>query len=246
VAFAAWRLDVLSRGGALAAAAVGAAAVAAGWAWAVLLLAYFISSIALTRFRAAAKARRAGDVVAKGGPRDALQVLANGGIFALAAVLSAWSDADAWRALGAGSLAAAASDTWATEVGTLAGRAPRSILTWERVPAGTSGGVSAAGFAAAVGGAAFVAVAALALRWPADVVAAAAAGGVAGSTLDSVLGATIQARRWCDRCGAATEREVHVCGATTRVVGGIRWLDNDAVNVLCTIAGGLMALVLGA
>jgi uncharacterized protein (TIGR00297 family) len=244
VALAARRAGALSRSGALVATLVGAAAVGAGLSWAALLLGYFVSSVALTRFRGSIKAERTGGIVAKSGARDGLQVLANGGVFTLASLLWLSSGWDGWRALGAGSIAAAASDTWATEVGTLAGRAPRSIVSWREVAPGTSGGVTVPGIAAAVVGACFVALVALALRWPRDVVTAAAVGGIVGSTLDSVLGATLQARRWCDRCNGPTERATHVCGSATRVVGGIAWLDNDAVNVLCTAGGGLIALIL--
>jgi uncharacterized protein (TIGR00297 family) len=246
IALTARRVGTLSPTGSTAALAVGGAAAAAGWSWAVLLMLYFVSSTALTRFRAAAKAARTEAVVAKGGARDAVQVLANGGVFALAAIVWLASGWEGWRALGAGALAAAASDTWATEVGTLAGRPPRSIVSWRHVPTGTSGGVSAPGIVAAVAGAALVALAALAVGWPRNTAVAGLAGGIAGSTIDSLLGATLQARRWCDRCKTATERKTHGCGATTRVVGGFAWLDNDAVNALSTACGGLLGLLLGA
>jgi uncharacterized membrane protein len=114
------------------------------------------------------------------------------------------------------------------------------------VPTGTSGGVSAPGIAAAVAGATFIACASAALGWPRDTAAAALVGGLAGSTIDSLLGATVQVRRWCDRCNAPTERATHSCGATTRVVAGIAWLDNDVVNALSTAAGGLLGLLAAA
>jgi uncharacterized protein (TIGR00297 family) len=192
------------------------------------------------------KAARIGALVAKGGPRDAVQVLANGGVFALAALLWLASGWEGWRALGATALAAAASDTWATEVGTLTGRPPRSIVSWAHVPVGTSGAISFPGVAAAIAGAAFVALAVLTLGWPRNTAVASFVGGIVGSTIDSLLGATVQGRRWCYRCDAPTERKTHACGAATRTVGGIPWLDNDAVNALSTAAGGLLGLLLSA
>jgi len=246
IALVAWRTGALSSTGSAAAFGLGTASVAAGWSWATLLVMYFVSSVMLTRYHASTKAARAGTVVAKGGPRDAAQVLANGSVFALAGVLWLVSGWEPWHSLGAGALAAAASDTWATEVGTLARRPPRSIASWRQVPTGTSGGVSARGVFAAVGGAAFIGAAALALGWPRAAAVAALAGGIGGSTIDSLLGATVQVRRWCDRCNAPTERTTHACGSATRVVGGIAWIDNDAVNTLSTAAGGLLALLLSA
>jgi hypothetical protein len=60
------------------------------------------------------KERRTGGVVAKGGERDARQVLANGGLFTLAALGSLLAPSPLWEAAGAGAIAAATADTWAT------------------------------------------------------------------------------------------------------------------------------------
>jgi uncharacterized protein (TIGR00297 family) len=242
-ALLAHRARSLSRSGALAATLVGGAAVAAGWSWGVLLIAYFAASVLLSRLRAAEKARRTGGVVAKGGARDAAQVLANGGLFAVAALLSS-ATGDARLAMAAlGALAASTADTWATEIGTLASGAPRSILTMRPVPAGTSGGMSGAGTLAMLAGAAFVALAGRALGIPAPLLAV-AAGGAAGALADSLLGATLQERRWCETCKSPTERDVHGCGSTTTHLGGLEWLDNDAVNLLATLVGAAVAAAL--
>lgn len=239
------RARALNDSGAVAATIIGTLALLAGWRWGVLLLLYFASSSALSRVGTKTKGRRTSGVIGKGGARDALQVLANGGVFALAAALAvALPHDDRWLALGAGALAASASDTWGTEIGTLIGGTPRSILNFERIPVGMSGGVTIAGTLAAVAGAMFVALAAALLAWPARVAIASAVGGIAGSTFDSVLGASLQVRRWCDRCQRASERDVHDCGAPTRWAGGFVWLTNDAVNLACGMIGGLVALVI--
>src|SRR5207244_11910581 len=115
------------------------------------------------RVARAEKERRTRTIIAKGAERDAVQVLANGGIFAGAALAMLVHPHARWIALGAGSLAASAADTWATEVGTLARGEPRSILDWRRVPTGTSGGMSAPGTGAAIAGALFIATVSLAL-----------------------------------------------------------------------------------
>jgi len=235
------RARALTPGGAATAVVVGTLAMAAGAAWGALLIAFFVVSTALSRYRQQEKDARTRAVVAKGGERDAMQVLANGGVFAAAALGALLQPSPLWAALGVGALAAAAADTWATEIGTLARGEPRALLTWRRVPAGTSGAVSAAGTLALVAGAASVALLARALGMSADTALAAAAGGVAGAMVDTLLGALVQARRWCDRCAMATERAVHDCGHATRAVGGVDWLNNDMVNVACTVTGGTVA-----
>lgn len=243
VALLARRARVLAPTGALAAVATGALAVGAGWAWGVLLVVFFAASTLVSRPGAAIRAARTAQVVAKGGERDGAQVLANGGVFALAALGAMLAPHPAWDAVALGALAAAISDTWATEIGTLARGQPRSILTGRAVPHGTSGGVSVQGTLASLAGAAFIAGVALLLGWEPWAALAGAAGGVAGATADSLLGATLQARRWCDRCEMATERNVHGCGEDTRLAGGIGWLDNDAVNAAATAVGAVVAMV---
>lgn len=243
VAAGAVRSGALRRDGAAAAIVVGTACVAAGWSWAALLVAFFVTSSALSHFRADSRARRTGSIVAKGGARDALQVLANGGVFTLAALLSVIFPWSGWMSLGAGSLAAATADSWGTEVGTLSAASPRLITSWRPVPPGTSGGVTPLGLTASAAGALLIALTAWLLHWPAEAAAAAWAGGMAGALLDSLMGALIQVRRWCPLCDAGTERAVHVCGTATERAGGVRWLDNDGVNLLSVAAGAVVALL---
>ncbi len=242
IAIAAWRVDALSRSGAVAAIVVGTVAVAAGWTWGALLILYFISSSALTRVGARVKAQRSGRIVEKGGARDAVQVLANGGIFAAAAALMLVNPSDTWLAAGAGALAASAADSWGTEIGMLAKSPPRLISTWKIVPTGTSGGVSVIGLAAMAGGALFISFGAWLLHWNASVAVAVSAGGLVGALADSFGGALFQSRRFCRHCERATERLVHDCGTRTERAGGITWLNNDGVNAACTLVGAVASM----
>ena len=242
VAAAAYRADTLTIRGAAAATVVGGAAVAGGWDWGALLIAFFIASAGLSRLGHARKQRLADAVVAKGGPRDAVQVLANGGAFAFCAVAYALQRSPLWYAAGAGGLAAATADTWGTEIGMLSAATPRSIVTGRIVPPGTSGGITAAGTLATIAGALFLAIGARSLGWPVTAGWSALIGGFAGATSDSILGATLQSRRWCRTCQTATERAVHSCGASTTAAGGLAWLGNDTVNLAATAAGALIGV----
>lgn len=240
IALAARRHGSLSDSGAGAATVLGAVVAAAGWDWGALLIMFFSTSTLLSRWRQEGKQARTAGMVAKSGRRDAWQVAANGGVFGLCAVGALASPHALWLAAGAGAIAAAAADTWSTEVGTAVGSTPRSLTTWQLVPAGTSGGVSAAGTAAALAGAIVIGGVVLLVGWPLAAGAAAVAGGLGGAMLDSLVGATVQSRRWCARCSAETERAVHHCGAATTVTRGLGWLDNDGVNLCCTVGGAVV------
>ncbi len=249
VALFAWRARSLSGSGAAAATAVGAAALHAAWGWGLYLILWFVSASVLSRIGRAQKARRTAGIVEKGDRRDAWQVLANGGVFALGALatpywssLSGASLSPVIATAAAGALAAAGADTWATEFGTLAGGRPWSLRLRRRVPPGTSGAVTLAGSLAAVVGATLLAILAWRCRMvPAAAVPAVTLGAIAGSWIDTVTGAWWQLRRHCPRCDSDTEQDVHDCGTRTERVGGYGALDNDGVNLLCTVVGAVFA-----
>ena len=243
VAVAARRKLTLSASGAIAATAVGTLSIAAGVSWGALLLSFFVPATALSMLGESKKAARVSSVVEKGTERDAAQVLANAGVFTVAALGSLWWPSPIWQAIGAGALAASAADTWATEVGTLSRGDPIWILSGRTVPPGTSGGVTVVGTLAGLAGALFIAAAATLANWQVSF-AAVALGGVAGAMTDSLLGATLQARRWCDVCAVSTERHVHNCGNPARHAHGLRGFDNDLVNAVCCGMGALVALFL--
>lgn len=249
---AAWR-GLLSRGGAVAAAAVGAVVFTfGGWAWAVLLILFFVTSSLLSRYREERKAEAAGRM-AKGSRRDAGQVLANGGWVALLALWHGWQPAD-WLFLAAvGALAAVTADTWATELGLLSPTPPRLITTREAVPPGTNGGVTVLGLLAAATGAFLIGFVAgllvllggaLVMFAPGRLSLVAGVAGLTGSIVDSLLGATVQHTRRCPLCNEETERDIHTCGTATHPWRGWPWLDNDAVNALASVAGSLAAVLL--
>jgi len=243
LAVTARRMRSLSTSGSWAAAVVGTLALTAGWGWGIILFSFFASGSALSKLGERRKADLIGSIVEKGGERDAVQVLANGGVFAAAALAHSLFPSPVWMAIGSGALAASAADTWATELGTLAGGTPISVISGKRVPPGTSGGITFVGTVAAIAGAIFIAVVTALANWPVPFTAI-TVGGVAGALADSILGATIQTRRWCDLCAESTERLVHRCGTTTRPVGGLAGFDNDSVNTVCSAVGALVALLL--
>lgn len=173
--------------GAMAALAVGLATVwGFGWRGVALLLAFFVSSSLLTA------AARGGDSSHGEGRRNARQVVANGGVAALAALAGEW----VWFA---GALAAASADTWATEIGSHSPSMPRLITNGTRVPAGTDGGMTVLGTAGGVAGAGFIGAVSVLLGQRGGGAIAIIAAGVLGMLVDSLLGATLQGKiRWID------------------------------------------------
>ena len=245
VAGAAWRARSLSGGGAVAAVVIGTVALCASWGLGAYLVAWFALASLLSRVGRTRKAERVRGIVEKGDRRDAVQVVANGAVFAIAAagVAVLPTGRPMLSIVAAAALAAAGADTWATEIGTLLGGRPWSLRVGRTVPTGTSGAVSLAGCLASIAGAVTLALSAAALHIiPGSAVAAVATGGIVGALADTAIGAWWQARRWCPRCKLETEQGMHHCGTPTVRHGGISRLDNDAVNLFCTVVGAATAI----
>ncbi len=245
--YLAMRAESLSPVGAMVSTLLGTVVFGlGGWQWALLLLVFFVTSSALSRAFTTYKTRY-GEDYAKGGCRDAAQVIANGAVATTFVVLHFLLGPASWIWCGfAAALAAANADTWATELGVLSGTKPRLITNPLRsVEPGTSGAVSVAGTFAALGGSVLMAASARLLQpsvgWVA--ISMIGLGGLMGSLVDSVLGATIQAIYFCPVDQRETEKHpLHGCGSPTYRIRGWKWLNNDWINAACTGAGAVVTL----
>ncbi|MGH2343776.1 MAG: DUF92 domain-containing protein [Chloroflexota bacterium] len=248
VAAIGYRRGALSKSGAAGAAAIGAVTFGAGsWRWSAPLLAFFVGSSALSRLERSGKGAAGAEFNPRGARRDIIQVLANGGPAAIAALTHIAVPHPAFGSAFAGAIAAANGDTWATEIGALSPLPPRMILKGGLAPAGTSGAITPLGMAASAAGSALIGLAAgLALEGPRRVRRALAVtlAGMAGALIDSVAGETMQAGYLCPQCTEPTERRVHHCGTTTILSRGKAWCNNDVVNALCTSVGAVVAAAL--
>ncbi len=227
-----------------------------GWIWGLLLITFFVSSSWLSQYRRAVKERVA-DKFAKGTRRDLGQALANGGLGAVLAILYSRIPDPLFFAAFIGVMAAVNADTWATEQGILSPVPPRLITTGRPVPTGTSGGLTWLGTWASVAGALLIGAVATALTQIQSIVTThgwnllaisypflAVLGGVTGSVFDSLFGASVQGIYYCERCAKETESPIHRCGQPTRLVRGQRWLNNDVVNLMSSLIGGLVAALM--
>jgi uncharacterized protein (TIGR00297 family) len=238
IALLACRLRLLTAGGAWAAVVVGTSVFGAGGIEASLpMVGFFFTSSLLPRVLGRPHATE---------QRTAAQVLANGLAPTLccwgAALLPAYAEAF-WRGYLA-SVATATADTWATEFGVRFGNPVWHITTRRRIPAGESGGVSWQGTLASAAGASLIALSGQLLVGSAETLATAAALGCGGMMLDSLLGATLQARYRCNVCAALTEQAT-CCGMPTQHIGGLRAIENNTVNALSTLATATAGFLLG-
>ncbi len=250
VTLAFWRKS-LSGSGAVGALAIGTLTFGlGGWQWGVLLVIFFASSSILSHYKEGEKKLTA-EKFDKGHRRDIGQVIANGGLGACIATLSAFVPASvvppsAWFFLFMGVVATVTADTWATELGTLSKSPPRLITTGRVVEVGTSGGVSPLGTSISfLGGLVIGLTGGLITEY--NILSAAVAGamgGLLGSLVDSLLGATVQRIYYSDARDKETEKRYENDGTPNRPLRGWAWMNNDMVNLLASIIGGVTAVFL--
>lgn len=216
-----YALRLLTIDGAAAAFAVGALVLeGGGLGMAVALLLFFCSSMGVSRLGRAQKEALGGSLAPQ--PRNALQVLANGGPAAFLCGLHLLQPSPSLLAGALASLCAANADTWATEVGIAFGKKPFRITTLERSAPGRSGVVTAQGLIAAFVGSMLVATTSPLLSLTAFAGSLTVVG-FGGALLDSLLGDTLEAKP---------------------EGGGLRWITNDVVNLISTsAAAGVGALL---
>ena len=241
--FALWRRALTPIGSLLAWALCLLIAFAGGWTAFGVLAATFLMTVAADKI-AGSRADPHG-LRRKTGRRDAVRVLCNVGVGALAMALYLVSYQSVFAVAFAGVMAESLADSLASKLGPLSKRQPRDLCTGKPVPTGLSGGVTLLGTLAEALGAAVIAV-----IWGVGTKSPSAAlivftAGFLGAMVDSVLGSRLQAKFRCPVCEMLTERETH-CGEAGELVSGFRHVTNDAVNLLSNVSALTLVLAIRA
>ena len=249
VAVSAYSARQLTFGGSVAAFLVGFGPTwVLGFGALATLLLFFIAAGVLGKL---AKKMITFDVMKiqeKGGRRDAAQVYANGLMAFVAALLYAFNPSIPFLVMFGSAVGEAASDTFASEVGILSKTKPVSIITGRRMTPGLSGAVSPLGLASGLLGAVLIALCMWGCFLPLTTKSALVASVIAlssffGCLLDSILGATVQAHYYDEIEDCITERSV-IDGRILPLERGLRWVDNDIVNLVSNVASAILGMSL--
>lgn len=226
-AFFLYKLHLLTLWGTLAAWLLGNFLLGGmGYAWALPVIAFFLSSVAFTRLRSvmAEKKRK------RSTGRNAWQVSANIIWAVLSALFFLLTSQGIFIFLFIVFVAAVTADTWASEIGPIINKRSFSLADGRWHAAGTTGGVSPAGTLASLAGAMLIAALSLwlflgyvdTLLWSMITVSA-----FAGSMADTLLGAFVEDRLLKSRLFAGKQ--------------GLESLTaNDMVNMGGSFAAGIV------
>ncbi|KAK9049063.1 hypothetical protein SSX86_008376 [Deinandra increscens subsp. villosa] len=265
IAINSYRKHSLDVSGAFAGFFVMAVHLSVNYRFGAMLLAFFFTSSKLTKIGEDRKRSIDADFKA-GGQRNWIQVFSNSGI-ATILVIAFWklkssqdfclNSTESYiitSIVGGiiGHYSCSNGDTWSSELGVLSDEQPRLITTFKVVRRGTNGGITKAGLqaAAAAGtviGLAFVLPGFFTKSCTNDaflkqllVIPLAALAGLAGSLIDSLLGATLQFSGFC----GVRNKVVSKAGPTVKRISGLSILDNNGVNVVSILLTSmLMAFV---
>jgi uncharacterized protein (TIGR00297 family) len=190
----------------------------AGFTGIAMIGLFFLLGTSATSFKMNVK-EKLGAAEINRGRRTAGQVIANGGVAAIAGILAFvfTGKQELFALLAAGALSAATADTLSSELGTLYGRQFYNILSFKKDTRGENGVVSLEGTFIGIAGSAMIAtVFSMGYGWDFRFYWIIVAGTI-GNCVDSFLGATLERKQL---------------------------LPNDAVNFINTLAGALTAFIL--
>jgi uncharacterized protein (TIGR00297 family) len=183
-------------------------------------------------------------VVKKTGKKDFVEIFANGIWTVVAIIVYAISNNQTFLPISLVAMSAGFADSLASDIGSLAKSKPYDFIKRKYVDKGVSGGVTFLGSISSFIGAIIFA---FAIKYICDLPYYQAVIMCAiiyfGVIVDSLLGSTIQAKFECEECGKITEKETH-CGKETKMVKGIKFINNDVVNCLSGLSVFLCSLIL--
>jgi uncharacterized protein (TIGR00297 family) len=250
VAIVAFKRKSLDLSGVIAALVVGVSIYmfAGPITWVILML-FFTTSSIITHIKQTHKARLSPEY--EKSKRNYKQVIASGLVPTVFSILYYFTKSDIMLLTAVSAIAISCSDTWASELGILNKGKTVLITTLKSVKKGESGGISLLGTIMSVAGSFMIAISFtlcqfiffnLPLSSILYYVSSIAVIGVIGCFIDSIFGATIQAKYIGSKTKLVTESKKSN-GKQNQRISGLSFMNNDMVNLTSSIIGGIGAFI---
>tara|TARA_Y100001978_G_scaffold12267_1_gene9828 strand:- start:417 stop:1727 length:1311 start_codon:yes stop_codon:yes gene_type:complete len=172
--------------------------------------------------------------------RNASQVFANGGVGLVLCIFNHFYQMELIYIMFLASIAAANSDTWATEIGKLSRKRPKDIISGRSLNVGESGGITFIGLLGSMSGSFVIATVGYFLDINTSYLIILFISGFLGSIFDSILGSTLQSRFiLIDGKTIKEEKE-----KDSYHYSGLVSINNNSVNFLCTLSAPIFFILL--
>lgn len=219
------------------------AAVCSGWSGIVIVLAAYFTIFAVDMIVGDRSEKVTKSINQRSGARGIVQVIANALAATIAAVVGFILKKPELMMVYAAALTECLADSLASDVGVLSKKDPVDICRMKRIKRGLSGGVSLLGTLSALAGCVWMFL----ISWiffglSLDLLIVIIVIPMVGILIDSILGSLVQAKYECAVCGKSTEKTIH-CGGKANHVGGIKLINNDAVNIISNFVTAILAAV---
>ena len=172
--------------------------------------------------------------------RNASQVFANGGVGLVLCIFNHFYQMELIYIMFLASIAAANSDTWATEIGKLSRTRPKDIISGRSLNKGESGGITFIGLLGSMSGSFVIAAIGLFLDINISYLIIVFISGFLGSLFDSILGGTLQSR-FILMDGKTIKEEKDT---DSYHYSGLASMNNNSVNFLCTLSAPIFFILL--
>ncbi|CCV64628.1 conserved hypothetical protein [Alteracholeplasma palmae J233] len=193
-----------------------------------LLMLFFITSSIFTKNKVKSRGR------------NGIQVIVNSGMALIFSLAYYISNHEFFLLISATSIAVSTADTWASELGKYSKGSTVSIINFKKIDKGQSGGISVLGTVASLLGGLLIAVSFLLMTWNSFsiipwylTILFIMLGGFVGSVVDSILGILIQEKYMNLKTNQITE--VFDNKSQYRLISGIKYINNDMVNLLTSV-----------
>jgi uncharacterized protein (TIGR00297 family) len=200
----------------------------------ILLALFFVLSSSLNLILKKYTARKS-----KNSHRNILQVVCNGGVAMMICIYEYFNPNPINIYLYAATVAAATSDTWATEFGKLSKSKPISITSFRPIEHGLSGGITLIGIFGSILGASIIGLAAfLLINAELKLIFGVISVAFCSALLDSLIGDTLQGK-YETKSGKVIEN----MQIDSNLISGYKIVDNNLVNLMATLAGPFLMYI---
>lgn len=175
--------------------------------------------------------------------RNVYQIIANVGLGTLLIIIYFLTKNNKYILMYAVVMAEAVADSLASDIGILSKKEPINILTFKKGKPGMSGNISMLGMGAALFGALEIALIYFCFHQNLIYVFIIIISGFLGAFIDTILGATIEIKYKCTKCGVLTEQKYH-CEMETMRYKGMKIFNNDMVNFLSNVSSAIICILI--